>query len=50
MSAAELEKLFPEPHALGFYSEENYKDGILHIHVPKKEPAKPKLLKEIAVA
>ena len=27
-----------------------YKNGILHINVPKKEPAKPKLLKEIAVA
>lgn len=28
----------------------NYKDGILRIEVPKKEPAKPKLLKQIEVA
>ena len=28
----------------------SYKDGILHIQVPKKEPAKPKLLKQIEVA
>ncbi len=27
----------------------NYKDGILHIMVPKKEPAKPKLLKQISI-
>jgi HSP20 family protein len=27
----------------------NYKDGILHILVPKKEPAKPKLLKQILI-
>lgn len=28
----------------------SYKNGILNILVPKKEPAKPKLIKEIAVA
>ena len=28
----------------------NYTDGILHIHLPKKEAEKPKLLKEISVA
>ena len=28
----------------------SYKDGILHIQVPKKEPEKPKLLKQIEVA
>jgi HSP20 family protein len=27
----------------------NYKEGILHIMVPKKEPAKPKLLKQISI-
>lgn len=27
----------------------SYKDGILHIVVPKKEPEKPKLLKQIAI-
>ena len=27
----------------------NYKNGILHIMVPKKEPAKPKLIKQIAI-
>jgi HSP20 family protein len=27
----------------------NYKDGILHITVPKKEPVKPKLLKQISI-
>ena len=27
----------------------NYKDGILHIYVPKKEPNKPKVSREIAV-
>ncbi len=28
----------------------SYKDGILHIEVPKKDPAKPKLIREITVA
>jgi len=28
----------------------SYKDGILHIQVPKKEPVRPKLIKQIAVA
>ncbi|MGZ3749736.1 MAG: Hsp20/alpha crystallin family protein [Bacteroidia bacterium] len=27
----------------------NYKEGILHIMIPKKEPAKPKLLKQISI-
>ena len=27
----------------------NYKEGILYIMVPKKEPAKPKLLKQISI-
>lgn len=28
----------------------NYKDGILHISVPKKEPAKPKISRQISIA
>lgn len=28
----------------------NYKDGILHILVPKKEPAKPKITRQISIA
>ncbi len=27
----------------------NYNEGILHVMVPKKEPAKPKLLKQISI-
>jgi HSP20 family protein len=40
---------FPEDMVKADEISANYKEGILHIMVPKKEPAKPKLLKQISI-
>lgn len=39
----------PEDMVMADEISASYKDGILHIMVPKKEPAKPKILKQISI-